>query len=125
LGVALFNQYLNLVYDIYMDSSLRRTDLTVRLEPSFLIGCRSQDRDIRQKFIDLLDASIPKGIMARLVYILGVQSWEPLADHHWLYLALDLIFTSVDQDNRLKAAVQEVQIQSEPNITVSVRDLLG
>ncbi|KZW00099.1 hypothetical protein EXIGLDRAFT_761962 [Exidia glandulosa HHB12029] len=50
---ALFLEYLELLYDVYSDTNLRRTDLTQRLEPA---GCRAKDTSIRCKLRDLLDA---------------------------------------------------------------------
>ncbi|KZT26868.1 FAT-domain-containing protein [Neolentinus lepideus HHB14362 ss-1] len=100
-GDDLFSDYLNLIYDIYTDPSLRRSDLTTRLEQSFLIGCRCRKETIRDKFMDLLDSSIPRNLSARLAYILGVQSWEALADCNWIYLALYLLLGTVDADHGL------------------------
>ncbi|KAI0921097.1 hypothetical protein AcW2_006184 [Taiwanofungus camphoratus] len=100
-GEALFNSYLELVYDIYTDPSLRRSDLTTRLEHPFLLGCRAADTAIRERFIDLLDVSIPRSLTGRLTYILGVQSWEALADHNWIFLALHLLLGSVDGDSHI------------------------
>ncbi|KAI6035416.1 hypothetical protein F5J12DRAFT_25544 [Pisolithus orientalis] len=95
-GEQLFHDYLELVYDIYVEPSLRRSDLTSRLEQCFLLGCRAKDTSLRERFMDLLDASIPRSPSSRLAYILGVQSWEPLADHNWIFLALHLLLGSVD-----------------------------
>ncbi|KAI0638186.1 atypical/PIKK/TRRAP protein kinase [Trametes polyzona] len=94
----LFNNYLELIYDIYTDTSLRRSDLTTRLEHPFLLGCRAEDNTIRERFVDLLDMSVPRSLYSRLVYILGVQSWEPLADHNWIHLALHLLLGAVEGD---------------------------
>lgn len=97
-GEQLFHDYLDLVYDIYTEPSLRRSDLTSRLEQCFLLGCRAKDTSLRERFMDLLDASIPRSPPARLAYILGVQSWEPLADCNWIFLALHLLLGSVDAE---------------------------
>ncbi|CCM01587.1 uncharacterized protein FIBRA_03647 [Fibroporia radiculosa] len=97
-GEPLFNSYLELIYDIYTDPSLRRTDLTTRLEQPFLLGCRATDSTIRERFMDLMDVSIPRSLFSRLIYVFGVQSWEALADHNWLFLALYLLLGSVDTE---------------------------
>ena len=102
-GEALFNNYLELIHDIYTDHALRRSDLTVRLEQSFLLGCRSTDANLRERFIDLLDVSVPRSLFGRLSYILGSQSWEPLADHHWIFLALHLLLGSVDGEQPISS----------------------
>ncbi|THH10763.1 hypothetical protein EW146_g8270 [Bondarzewia mesenterica] len=100
-GEPLFSAYLELIYQIYTEPTLRRSDLTTRLEHSFLLGCRARDPTIRERFIDLLDVSVPRALFSRLSYILGVQSWEPLADSPWIYLALHLLLGSVDADSPL------------------------
>lgn len=99
----LFHSYLQLIFDIYTEPTLRRSDLTTRLEHSFLLGCRAREANLREKFMDLLDASIPRLLSSRLSYILGVQSWEALADHNWIYLALHLLLGTVDSDALLKS----------------------
>jgi transformation/transcription domain-associated protein len=99
----LFNNYLQLIFDIYTEPSLRRSDLTTRLEHTFLLGCRVRDVSLREKFMNLLDASVPRSLFSRLSYILGVQSWEALAEHNWIYLALYLLLGTVDGDSTLKS----------------------
>ncbi|EPQ59490.1 hypothetical protein GLOTRDRAFT_136350 [Gloeophyllum trabeum ATCC 11539] len=100
-GEALFNSYLELILDIYTDASLRRSDLTTRLEQAFLTGCRCREASLREKFMDLLDSSIPRNLPARLAYVLGVQSWEALAEYNWIYIALHLLLGTVDGDHDL------------------------
>ncbi|KAF8592382.1 hypothetical protein K439DRAFT_1323691 [Ramaria rubella] len=100
-GQALFGEYLQLIYDIYKEESLRRTDLTMRLEPSYLLACRAKDPVIRSQCIDLLDNSIPRTLSNRLSYVLGVQNWEALTDHYWLHLALDLLLGAIDGEEPL------------------------
>ncbi|TFY70158.1 hypothetical protein EVG20_g2846 [Dentipellis fragilis] len=97
-GDALFNGYLELIYQIYTEPTLRRSDMTTKLEQSFLLGCRARDMSIRERFIDLLDVSVPRTLTSRLSYILGVQSWEALAESNWIYLALHLLLGAVDPD---------------------------
>ncbi|KAG9317678.1 hypothetical protein JVU11DRAFT_1890 [Chiua virens] len=97
-GDPLFQEYLELIYEIYTEPSLRRSDLTSRLEQCFLLGCRARDVNIRERFMDLLDASVPRSPSSRLAYILAVQNWEPLADHNWIAVALHLLLGSVDID---------------------------
>lgn len=95
-GDALFTPYLELVYDIYTDPSLRRSELTSRLENSFLIGCRAKDSGLRERFMDLLDVSVSRSLFNRVTYILAVQNWEVLADQNWIYLALHLLLGAAD-----------------------------
>ncbi|THV08510.1 hypothetical protein K435DRAFT_832965 [Dendrothele bispora CBS 962.96] len=97
-GDSLFHAFLELVYDIYTEPSLRRSDLTAKLEPLFFIGCRAKDSVLRERFIDLLDVSVPRSLFSRLVYVFGVQNWEPLADHYWMHIALHLVLGATDVD---------------------------
>ncbi|EJD48939.1 hypothetical protein AURDEDRAFT_150681 [Auricularia subglabra TFB-10046 SS5] len=97
-GDALFSEYLTLIYDIYTDASLRRTDLTQRLEPAFFVGCHAQDPAMRAQFLDLLDASIATPLITRLNYVFAVQSWEPLTEYNWIHVAAELLLGSVDND---------------------------
>ncbi|TFY60353.1 hypothetical protein EVJ58_g5210 [Rhodofomes roseus] len=98
---SLLNLYLELIYDIYTEPSLRRSDLTTKLEQSFLLGCRAADLSLRERFIDLMDVSIPRSLFSRLTYIIGVQNWEALADHNWMFLALHLLLGSVDSEHAI------------------------
>lgn len=128
-GQSIFNQYLELIYDIYTDTSLRRSDLTSKLEHAFLLGCRAQDTSLRERFIDLLDSSIPRSLTSRLTYILGVQSWEPLADSNWIYLALDLLLSSIDGDMPLASTnnsgfMQASSPLSQTLSTSRIRDVI-
>lgn len=100
-GETLMQSYLDLLFEIYTEPSLRRSDLTTRLEQQFLLGCRAADTATREKFIDLLDASIPRSLYGRLTYIFGVQNWEALADRNWIFIALHLVLGCVDGESLL------------------------
>jgi transformation/transcription domain-associated protein len=105
-------QYLEMIYEVYTDPTLRRSDLTARLEPAFLIGCRARDNVLREKFTDLLDSSIQRSLMNRLMYVLSVQSWDPISDANWIFLALDLILSSVDGEELWTSAPNVVFTQT-------------
>jgi transformation/transcription domain-associated protein len=98
-GDALWNSYLELIYEIYTEPSLRRGDLTSRLEGAFLLGCRAKDSSLRNRFMDLFDASVPRSVFGRLAYISGGQNWEQISDKNWIYIALYLVLGSTDIDS--------------------------
>ena len=98
---TLQKDFLTLILDIYSDKTLARTDLTVKLEPAFLLGCRIRDPVIRSKFLDVFDKSLATGLFSRLHFVLGVQSWEPLGDTYWVHQALDLVLGAVDTTDAL------------------------
>ena len=100
-GETLMQSYLDLLLEIYTEPSLRRSELTTRLEQQFLLGCRAADIATREKFVDLLDASIPRTLYNRLAYIFGVQNWEALADRNWIFIALHLVLGCVDGESPL------------------------
>jgi len=100
-GENLFNAYLGLILEIYTEPSLRRSDLTTKLEQSFLLGCRAREPRTRDRFLTLLDGSVPRSLFSRMCYILGVQSWEALADTNWIHVAIHLLLSTVDGDMAL------------------------
>jgi transformation/transcription domain-associated protein len=92
---ALSKDFLNLILDIYTDPALARSELTFRLEPAFLMGCKVRDPVIRSKFLATFDKSLATGLFSRLHYLLGVQSWETLSETYWIHQALDLLLGAV------------------------------
>ncbi|KAL0949509.1 hypothetical protein HGRIS_009561 [Hohenbuehelia grisea] len=99
----IYHQYLELIFDIYSEPNLRRSDLTSRLEGPYLSGCHATDTALRERFIDLLDMSVPRSLFSRLTYILGVQGWQALAEYNWIYLASHLLLGSIDNDSSARA----------------------
>ncbi|KAM0751100.1 hypothetical protein T439DRAFT_380110 [Meredithblackwellia eburnea MCA 4105] len=98
---TLQKDFLTLILDIYNDPALARTDLTVKLEPAFLLGCRMRDPFLRSKFLDVFDKSLATGLFSRLHFVLGVQSWETLGETYWIHQALDLVLGAIDTDDPL------------------------
>ncbi|KAG8954779.1 hypothetical protein FRC03_011404 [Tulasnella sp. 419] len=98
---ALYSDYLKLIYDVFTDPALRRSELTTRLELVYLHGCRAKDPVLRGQFIDLFDESLPKGLSPRLQFVLGSSSWEQIPDQYWIPQALDLLLGSVNSDQAL------------------------
>ncbi|KAK4700569.1 transformation/transcription domain-associated protein, partial [Phenoliferia sp. Uapishka_3] len=127
---TLQKDFLTLILDIYSDPTLARTDLTVKLEPAFLLGCRIRDPIIRSKFLDVFDKSLATGLFSRLHFVLGVQSWEPLGDTYWVHQALDLVLGAVDTKDALFTR-SATPIAGEPTAFVqqleayTTGDLLG
>jgi transformation/transcription domain-associated protein len=117
-AAGMFTKYLEVIYEIYMDPALRRSDLTSRLEGPFLVGCRARDPILREKFITLLDANIPRSLFSRLSYIIGSQGWEPLNDHNWSYVASYLLLGAVNIDATISPALIS---STSPELGVSQR----
>ncbi|GJN92776.1 hypothetical protein Rhopal_005814-T1 [Rhodotorula paludigena] len=111
---ALQKDFLNLILDIYTDSALARSELTFRLEPAFLMGCKVRDPVIRSKFLATFDKSLATGLFSRLHYIIGVQSWETLSETYWIHQALDLLLGAVDTKDPLFVPGTEVNTKTAP-----------
>lgn len=97
----LLTEFLQLIYEIYTQPSLARSDITARLEPAFLLGTRNPDPVLRAKFMDLFDANLPPSLASRLQYVVATQNWEPLANSYWINQALDLLLGAVDAEELL------------------------
>lgn len=100
----LLRDYLDLIHSIYTTPAFARTELTVRLENAFLLGCRHRDPQMRQRFIDIFDRTLVNSLSGRLQYLLGSQNWEYLADHYWVQQALDLLLGSAEGERSVLAS---------------------
>ncbi|TIB16619.1 hypothetical protein E3P89_00202 [Wallemia ichthyophaga] len=94
----LFNEYLELILSIYKDSFYARSEMTVRLENAFLLGCRASNHDLRSSFIEVFHESMYLSVASRLQYVLGVQNWDSLSNVYWIHQALDLVLGSIKSD---------------------------
>lgn len=99
---SLFHKFLDLVIRVYEDPKITRTELTVRLEPAFLVGTRAQDVEMRNRFMNIFDRSLTKTASARLIYIVTSQNWDTLSESFWLSQAIQLIFGAVDMNLSLQ-----------------------
>lgn len=103
---SLFKQYLDLIFEVYELPELIGTDITHRLEPAFLLGTRSKDAAQRSKFLDKLEATLPRSLDARLEYLYSLQNWETLADSYWIPQMLSLMLGAADSgDEAFRAAL--------------------
>ncbi|KAJ7602356.1 hypothetical protein DFH06DRAFT_1397510 [Mycena polygramma] len=94
---SIYHSYLEVIHQIYTKPALRRSDLTTKFEQSFLLSCRTKDPELQEKIMDLLDASVPRSLIDRWIYIFGVQR-DTLAEHNWIYLALHLLLNTAEID---------------------------
>jgi transformation/transcription domain-associated protein len=69
----LARDYLKLILEVYKKPQYRGGPLTVKLEQSFLLGCRFKDRALRTEFMKIFDESISRRLFDRVHYILGIQ----------------------------------------------------
>jgi transformation/transcription domain-associated protein len=121
-GDATYREYLNLVYDVYSTPAMARTDLTMRLETSFILGCRVDDLSIRRRFLDLFSESIPKAIGPRIAYVIGGQSWEIMNDFNWMYVVLDVIIGAINGEAIISP--KEYALSTLTKADIRAKDLL-
>ncbi|ODN82926.1 hypothetical protein L202_01173 [Cryptococcus amylolentus CBS 6039] len=98
---VLFQEYLDVVYDIYEQDELRGSDITHRLEPAFLLGTRSRKPEQRAKFLDKLENNLPRSLEQRLQYLCSLQNWDTLSDGYWIPQILSQLLGIVDVDEAL------------------------
>ncbi len=123
---VLLRDFLELILGIYNEPSLQKSDLTTRLENAFLLGTRNKDPALRQRFVAMLDESLPRDTFGRLQYILSTQTWDFLATGYWMCLATDLLLGSLEfqdagQDNEMGDEDDEKDL-ARP---VKARSLIG
>lgn len=88
---ALFQKYLDVVYDVYELDVLRGTDITHRLEPAFLLGTNSKDPEQRRRFLGKLESSLPLPLDGRLQYLYTLSNWDTLAHTYWIPQILSMV----------------------------------
>ncbi|KAA8642953.1 histone acetyltransferase TRA1 [Aspergillus tanneri] len=99
---TMLKKFLDLVIRIYEDSKITRTELTVRLEHAFLIGTRTQDVEMRNRFMSIFDRSLTRLASSRLSYVLTCQNWDTLSDSFWLAQASHLVLGCIDMNSSAK-----------------------
>ncbi|WWC92285.1 uncharacterized protein L201_007239 [Kwoniella dendrophila CBS 6074] len=110
----LFQEYLDVIYEIYEDDKLRGTDITHRLEPAFLLGTKSKNAVQRAKFLDKLEQSLPRSLDGRLQYLYSLQNWDTLADCYWIPQILSQVLGIVDHDDKLVKKPVATLLDSDP-----------
>ncbi|WVQ95626.1 hypothetical protein IAU59_002724 [Kwoniella sp. CBS 9459] len=114
----LFQEYLDVIFEIYEQDSLRGTDITHRLEPAFLLGTKSKNALQRTKFLDKLEQSLPRSLDGRLQYLYSLQNWDTLADSYWIPQILSQLLGIVDHDEVLIRRPVATALESDPILTL-------
>ena len=100
----LLREFYQIIVDIFEDDTFSCTELTVRMEHSFLVGTRLADVSIRRKLMGILNRSLEKDVRKRLYYVVREQNWEYLADYCWINQALQLLFGLFEMGELLELA---------------------
>lgn len=95
---TLYTMFMNLVIRIYEDPKILRSELAVRMEQAFLIGLRSQDIEMRARFMSIFDRALSRSTSNRFFKLVSEQQWDILGDTYWLSQIIQLMFGSIDQN---------------------------
>ena len=107
---ALYQKYLDVVYEVYDLDVLRGTDITHLLEPAFLLGTKSRNPLQRARFLNKLEQSLPRTLDARLQYLYSLQNWDTLADSYWIPQILSMLLSLADPfEPFLRRPVEKIQ----------------
>lgn len=99
---SLSKMFYEIVLELFDQKKFTNTEITVRMEQPFLVGSKTQDPQIRKKFMSILQNSLEENIKERLYYIIRDQNWEFIADYPWLNQGIQLLYGSFDKDHILE-----------------------
>lgn len=88
----LSKKFFEVLIDIYTDPRTSRSDLSLKMEKSFMMGTKAADIQIRQKLMKILNDSLDNNAIKRLNYVIGGQNWEHLQDYQWTNQALQILY---------------------------------
>jgi len=81
-----------------------RSEVFLKVERTHLLGLRTRRPELRKKFFALYHDAVGKTLFQRLQYILTIQDWDAMADTFWLMQGLDLILSTLAEDERIMLA---------------------
>ena len=90
------------------DMALRQ-EVFSKVERNHLLGLRSRRPDLHGKFFKLYDGAVGKSLFHRLQYILAGQEWDAMADTFWLKQGLDLILSTLAEEDHITLAPNSAQ----------------
>uniref|UniRef100_A0A7I4F837 Non-specific serine/threonine protein kinase n=1 Tax=Physcomitrium patens TaxID=3218 RepID=A0A7I4F837_PHYPA len=106
--------YLKLLHRLCSDTTKYnlsvRQEVFQKVERQFMLGLRSRDPEMRQKFFTLYHDSISKTLFTRLQYIIQTQEWEALSDVFWLKQCLDLLLAILVEHEPITLAPNSAQV---------------
>ncbi|CCK69614.1 histone acetyltransferase TRA1 KNAG_0C05130 [Huiozyma naganishii CBS 8797] len=94
---SLSKLFYEIVLELFEEKQYNNTEITVRMEQPFLSGTRTQNIDIRKRFMTILQGSLEKDIKERLYYVIRDQNWEFVSDYPWLNQATQLLYGTFDK----------------------------
>ena len=86
-----------------------RQEVFSKVERNHLLGLRSRRPDLHGKFFKLYDGAVGNSLFHRLQYILAGQEWDAMADTFWLKQGLDLILSTLADEDHITLAPNSAQ----------------
>lgn len=71
-----------------MQGAQFQTEVFEKVERPYMLGLRASSQDMRRKFFQIYNKSIPQPLFDRLQFLICTQNWEKLAGTFWLKEAL-------------------------------------
>ncbi|KAG2374407.1 hypothetical protein C9374_010691 [Naegleria lovaniensis] len=132
LGVENFNQfkreYFNVVAELYQQmDEISEVTYAKKIESCFMAGLKIESkelRDIKSRYISILNQKIEKTVLKRLQFVIDHQKWEPLSDRFWIKYALELLLECIEQEEKLTCHPKMAKfppISTQPVMTSSAK----
>ncbi len=90
-------QMLSMVLASFRDPAMANSDITARLEPGFMMGLHSSDRETREAFFNLFDQdNAGAGLFGRVDWCLSERTckWDSARGFFWLKFVLDAVLAA-------------------------------
>lgn len=95
----LMNAYLKIILKVFGGEipSQKRPELLTKLERAFMLGLKTTNSPLRDKFFQIYDGAVGSSLALRLNYVLAKQEWEHLSDTFWIKHATELLISAVEK----------------------------
>jgi transformation/transcription domain-associated protein len=89
-----------------------RQEVFQKVERNHLLGLRTRHPELRKKFFALYHGAVGQSLFHRLQFVLAGQEWDAMADTFWLKQGLDLILSTLAEDERVTLAPNSARVPS-------------
>ena len=89
-----------------------RQEVFQKVERNHLLGLRTRHPELRKKFFALYNGAVGQSLFHRLQFVLAGQEWDAMADTFWLKQGLDLILSTLAEDERVTLAPNSARVPS-------------
>jgi transformation/transcription domain-associated protein len=89
-----------------------RQEVFQKVERNHLLGLRTRHPELRKKFFALYHGAVGQSLFHRLQFVLAGQEWDAMADTFWLKQGLDLILSTLAEDEKVTLAPNSARVPS-------------